>query len=82
MANKPKVKIKVGNFVADVRNGVDDTTLIQKYSLTQEMLPKVFEQLIAGGHLSEGELASRNAFESTQQVADLFSFSFGAEEND
>ena len=79
MAEKPRVKIKVKAFVADVRSGMDDQTLIQKYSLTAAMLPKVLDQLVSAGHISEDELHTRNVFDSTQNVADLFSFPFEAD---
>jgi predicted transcriptional regulator len=74
LADKPKVKIKVKEFVNDVRQGMDDQSLIRKYSLNVTMLPKVLDQLVAAGHLNEQDLAARNIFDSTQKVAQLFSF--------
>jgi hypothetical protein len=73
LADKPKVKIKVKEFVNDVRQGMDDQSLIRKYSLSVTMLPKVLDQLVAAGHLNEQDLAARNIFDSTQKVAQLFS---------
>ena len=76
MTDKPKVKIKLKEFVADLKSGFDDRALIEKYNLSQEMLPKVFEKLVSGGHISQKDLWSRNILDSTQKVASLFSFPF------
>ncbi len=76
MADKPKVKIKLKDFVNDLRAGLDDESLIEKYSLTYTMLPKVIEQLLAARHISEEDLISRNMLDSTQKVVELFSFPF------
>ncbi|MFH1116582.1 MAG: hypothetical protein V1792_21925 [Pseudomonadota bacterium] len=70
------MKIKLKDFITDIRAGLDDEALIDKYSLTETMLPKVIEQLLAAGHLSEEDLLNRNMLDSTQKVANLFSFPF------
>ena len=75
MGKGPKVTIKVKSFVADIRSGASDKALIEKYTLNEDMLPKIFDQLIAAGHISEEELQDRTFFESTQDVMDLFTFS-------
>lgn len=82
MADKQKVKIKLKDFVHDIRAGLDDETLIEKHSLTQAMLPRVIEQLLKAGHISEEDFINRNMLDSTQKVADLFSFPFGSDGND
>jgi predicted transcriptional regulator len=82
LAEKPKVKIKLKAFVADLRAGLDDQSLIEKHNLTEAMLPKVIEQLMAAGHVSEEDLVSRNMLDTTQKVADLFSFPFGSDGSD
>lgn len=82
MADKQKVKIKLKAFIADLRAGLDDQALIRKHNLTEEMLPKVIEQLLAAGHISEEDFVSRNMLDTTQKVADLFSFPFGSDGND
>ena len=53
---------------------MDDQTLIKKYNLSESMLPKVFNQLISAGHITQRDIDSRNIFDSTQKVAELFSF--------
>ena len=73
MPQKSKVKIKLKEFVNDLRQGMDDQTLMRKYKLSATMLPKVIDQLLSAGHISERDLASRNIFDSTQKVAQLFS---------
>jgi hypothetical protein len=82
VSDKPKVSIKVKPFVTDVRNGMDDWMLIKKYHLTEAMLPKVIDQLLAAGHLSQEDLASRNMLDTTQKVADLFSFPYHSDDKD
>ena len=82
LANKPKVKIKLKDFVADLRAGMDDDFLISKYKLSHEMLPKVLEQLRAAGHISEEDIVSRQMLDTTQKVADLFSFPFDSDGKD
>jgi hypothetical protein len=82
LTEKPKVKIKLKSFVADLKNGMDDKSLVEKHGITEAMLPKVIEQLIAAGHLTEEEAASRSIFDSTQKVAALFSFPFDTDGKD
>ena len=82
MADKPRVKIKLKEFVSDIRCGLDDESLIEKYGLTDTMLPKVIEQLLGAGHISEEDLADRHVLDSTQKVADLFSYPFGSDNNE
>ncbi len=82
MADKAKRSIKVKSFVNDVRNGMDDWMLIKKYHLTEAMLPKVLDQLVAAGHLSPQDMASRNILDTTQKVADLFSFPYQSDGKD
>ncbi len=69
-----KLKIKVKAFVSDLKSGVDDQTLMEKYNLNEQMLPKLLDQLVSAGHLSEDDLTNRKIFESTQNLVDLFSF--------
>jgi predicted transcriptional regulator len=76
--DRPKVKIKLKAFVNDLRGGLDDRTLMEKHNLSEAMLPKVINQLVAAGHISEEDLAARNVLDSTQKVVDLFSHPFGS----
>ena len=71
-----KIKIKIKAFVRDLKQGVDDRTLIERYNLSEAMLPKLLDKLVSQGILSESDLESRYMFDSTQKVADLFSFPY------
>jgi predicted transcriptional regulator len=71
-----KVKINVKTMVADIRGGMKDTQLIEKHGLTKETLPKVIDQLVQNNYISDKELQDRPVFESTQDIVDLFSFSY------
>jgi hypothetical protein len=82
MSDKPKKSIKVKAFVQDLRNGAEDWMLIKKYQLNETMLPKLIDQLLAAGHLSQEDLANRNMLDTTQKVADLFSFPYRSDGND
>jgi hypothetical protein len=82
MSDKPKKSIKVKAFVQDLRSGMEDWMLIKKYLLNETMLPKLIDQLLAAGHLSQEDLAHRNMLDTTQKVADLFSFPFGSDGKD
>ena len=82
MDDKPKVRIKLKAFVSDLRAGMDDRSLIQKHNLSEQMLPKVIEQLLSAGHITEEDLVHRNILDTTQKVADLFSFPFGSDDDE
>ena len=82
MADKPKIKIKLKAFVGDLRKGFSDQILMEKYGLSQSMLATAIKKVVSAGHISEEELAARNMLDSTQKVADLFSFPFGSEGSD
>lgn len=71
-----KVKINVKTMVADIRAGMKDTQLIEKHGLTKETLPKVIDQLVKNNYISDKELQDRPVFETTQDIVDLFSFSY------
>lgn len=75
---KIKIKIKVREFVSDLRSGMDDPSLIDKYGLSEEMLPRLVDQLLSAGHISDEDLSNRNELDTTEKVANLFSFPFGS----
>ena len=76
MSEKQKIKIKVKEFVSDLRSGMDDPSLIDKYGLSEEMLPRLVDQLLSAGHISDEDLSNRDVLDSTEKVANLFSFPF------
>ena len=82
LSEKQKVKIKVKDFVSDLRSGMDDQALMDKHGLSEEMLPRLVDQLMSAGHITEEDLSNRNVLDSTQKVVDLFSFPFESDGNE
>lgn len=62
-----KRSIKVKDFLADLRSGMDDEYLLTKYHLTPVGLDKFFAMLVERGILGQDELAGRNLLQSTPQ---------------
>ncbi len=60
-----KRKIKAKPFVNDLRNGMGDRELMEKYSLSENQLLKVFQKLVDHGALDEIELFIRSLPDST-----------------
>jgi len=56
-----KRKIKAKPFVKDLRDGMGDTELMQKYTLTERQLHKVFQRLVDAGVIDEMELFMRTS---------------------
>lgn len=56
---KPKVRISANEVLTDLRSGIDDDTLMAKYSLNFRQLQRLFRKLIQGGFISPLELAQR-----------------------
>ena len=54
-----KRKIKAKRFVRDLRNGMDDRELMDKYALSEEQLHKVLHRLVDAGTIDEMELFMR-----------------------
>jgi hypothetical protein len=59
-------KIKAKEFIGDLRSGMDDPSLMEKYSLTPEGLQKVFEKLIEADFITVLELHERARLSETQ----------------
>ncbi len=57
----PKRKIKAKPFVSDLRNGMGDNELIEKYALSESQLHKVFHKLVDAGAIDEMELFMRTS---------------------
>ena len=55
----PKRKIKAKPFVRDLRNGLDDRELMEKYTLSESQLHKLLHKLIDAGAIDEMELFMR-----------------------
>ena len=57
----PKRKTKAKSFVKDLREGMGDRQLMEKYVLSSNQLRRVFRRLIDGGALDEMELYMRTS---------------------
>ncbi len=68
----PVPEIKAKDAVRDIRSGMDDFALMDKYSLSAKGLQSLFDQLVAAGLLSRGDLDLRMPFsEGTVDVSAL-----------
>jgi hypothetical protein len=56
-----KRKIKAKPFVRDLRNGMGDRELMEKYTLSESQLHKVFQKLVDAGTIDEMELFMRTS---------------------
>ena len=73
-----KRRIKAEPFIRDLRNGMGDERLMEKYSLSPNQLMKAFRKLVDAGAITEMEFLMRTsisdsiitkAFVDTQQVS-------------
>jgi hypothetical protein len=60
-----KKKIKVKEFVTDVRKGMDDPTLMSKYGLSSKELEDVFQKLVEVDFITIVELWERARLSET-----------------
>lgn len=56
---KQKIKLDVNEFLEDIQLGMDDENLIEKYNLSQGLLIKAFDKLVAMGYVTDEELYNR-----------------------
>ncbi len=54
-----KRSIKAKEAVADIRSGMDDAALMEKYHLSAEGLQSLFDKLVTGGFIDLSEIARR-----------------------
>ena len=57
----PKRKIKAKPFMKDLRDGMGDRELMEKYALSGNQLHKVFKKLVDSGAIDEMELFMRTS---------------------
>jgi hypothetical protein len=57
---EPRPKIKAKELLADIRSGMDDSALRQKYRLSAEGLQSVYNKLLQAGLITKDELDSVN----------------------
>ncbi len=60
-----KRKIKAKAFVMDLRNGMGDRELMEKYALSESQLQKVFQRLVDAGAIDEMELFMRTSLDDS-----------------
>jgi len=56
MADTPKIKIKAGPLVSDIRSGMKESEFKKKYGLCHKSLDRVLGKLTAAGLLTESEV--------------------------
>ena len=61
----PKRKIKAKPFVRDLRDGMSDGKLMEKYFLSPDQLQKVFQRLVDAGAIDEMELFMRTSLDDS-----------------
>jgi hypothetical protein len=67
MAKKGRqARIKVVEFLEDMRSGLDDPCLMKKYDLSEIGLTQVFGELVRGGFISASQLAERSKIRDSQ----------------
>jgi uncharacterized protein (DUF433 family) len=71
-SGKPSLKIKSGDVVKDIRAGLDNEELKEKYQLSPRQLQSLFRKIIDAKLMSPLELASRLSV-TPSQVSDVIS---------
>jgi hypothetical protein len=69
VADRGKQKISVNQILADIRSGMADALLKEKYGLSDKGLDSVYTKLIKAGYLPEEEVPARPAPKGNQDQA-------------
>ena len=77
LANGVKRKIKGKEFVRDLRSGMADRQLMEKYALSAGQLRSVFSKLVDSGAIDEMELYTRTTL-SESTITQALAMSRGA----
>ncbi len=64
-----KKRIRAGDVARDMRSGMSDSKLMNKYGLSSKGLQSVFKKMVAAGILQESELTGRISL--SQDTADI-----------
>ncbi len=75
-----KRKISGKDFVRDMRSGMSDSQLMDKYSLSLTGLQKVFRKLVDSGHMRVEELYGRASLREDSVTIDLNELSFSPDD--
>lgn len=65
MTETQKRRISASKIIADIRSGMSETALMQKYGLSESGLKKTLGKLVDSGHLQEDEIPRRQAPETS-----------------
>jgi hypothetical protein len=65
-ASRPKKQIVAEEVVRDIRAGMDDEFLKEKYSLTNRQLQRLYRKIIAGRYMTVTDLADRLSVTQSQ----------------
>lgn len=68
---KPKIKVNTNAALQDLRNGMDDNSLMEKYGLTLRQLQRLYRKMIKSGMLTPMEVSDRLCV-TTSQIEKAF----------
>lgn len=71
---KPILFIKTKDAVNDVRSGLSDVAMMQKYGVSASVLEKLFQKLVDTGQIDRSELDERMRSAEQSHVVDLVGF--------
>lgn len=60
---RAKVKISAKQIIQDIRSGMDNPALMDKYELSPDRLQTIFKKLVEQGRITQSELGQRIALE-------------------
>jgi uncharacterized protein (DUF433 family) len=67
-----RIRISIPDFIEDIRQGMTDYDLMEKYGITQQKtLLAAFDKLVETGRVTQEELHNRSPFINTQAVVDF-----------
>jgi hypothetical protein len=69
--SKRRIQINAGQFLADLRSGLDDEALMIKYGLLPRQLQSVFRKMIKAGLITALEISNRLKI-TKSQVTEAF----------
>ncbi len=78
----PKRIIKAKPLVRDVRDGMSDRKLMEKYSLSHYQLQKVFQRLVDAGAIDEMEIFIRTSLDDSTIIKALAQTQKAVPQND
>lgn len=80
---KRQIHISIPDFLEDVRQGLTDQALMQKYGIARKKtILVIFDNLVASGRVTQEELFNRSPFINTQAVVDFLGTTSAVEELD